>query len=95
MSNERGNQILRQWLILRACLSEQGPTVEDLVRTLRTGRRTIYRDLAILKKAGANLETKREGAVIRYISKQPFFQPLETVTSSDTPTDDSNYGRNK
>ncbi len=93
MKIDRGIQILRQWFILRACLITGGRCVEDLVRLLQTGRRTIYRDLQILKKAGANIETRREGPTIYYFSKQPFFQALEPVTPHDTAPRDSKHGR--
>jgi len=80
MSQFRGNQILRQWNLLCACECEQGLSVTELVSLLRTGRRTIYRDISILKRCGANLESLNNGSVVRYRSRQPFFKHQEPVT---------------
>ncbi len=88
MSNERGSQLLRQWHILIACQIETGLSVEEIVSKLKVGRRTIYRDLKILKSAGAQIETIRVGNLIKYRTEQPFFPLDNTVTPNDTPGGD-------
>ena len=49
----RGNQIARQWTIIKRLDSKrQGVTVGELAKELNCSPRTIYRDLDHLQEAG-------------------------------------------
>jgi len=49
----RGDQLARQWRVIRAIESaKQGLTVAELARREQVGARTIYRDLDALHEAG-------------------------------------------
>ena len=48
----RGNQLARQWQLLQMIQSPAGIAVDDAARKLECNRRTIWRDLHVLEKAG-------------------------------------------
>ncbi len=64
---------MRQWKLLIACEVEGGRSVDELRALLGASRRTIYRDLLILKDSGANFKSIKRLDQIRYQSLQPFF----------------------
>ena len=58
----RGNQISRQWKILRLIESrKRGLTARELSYELESDLRTVYRDLDVLHDAGFPLYTERRG----------------------------------
>ena len=65
----RGDQLVRQWRLVRLLFAHQGgATVEDMARVLSTRKRSIYRDLEVLRKAGFNVcKMRREGVPYYYI----------------------------
>jgi predicted DNA-binding transcriptional regulator YafY len=71
---------MRQWKILCACETPSGMSAAELIEYLGVGRRTLYRDLSLLKLCGAHLEIINDGSVVRYRSRQPFFRPTTSVT---------------
>ncbi|MEW6140837.1 MAG: HTH domain-containing protein [Thermodesulfobacteriota bacterium] len=65
----RGHILIRQWEILRLLLAcPDGIRVEDLAATLKTRKRTIYRDIAALKGARFNVQKfKRDKESFYYV----------------------------
>ncbi len=56
----RGDQLARQWRIIRAIeASPNGLTITEIAQREETGIRTIYRDLEALQAAGFILHTER------------------------------------
>jgi hypothetical protein len=56
----RGDQLARQWLIIRAIeASPDGLTVIEIAQREESGKRTIYRDLEALQAAGFILYIER------------------------------------
>ncbi|MBI5359570.1 MAG: transcriptional regulator [Planctomycetes bacterium] len=62
---ERGKQFVRQWTVLRQLEAlKYGITAEELGSELGYSKRTIYRDLQVLKDAGFPLENEKiEGRI--------------------------------
>jgi len=56
----RGNQLARQWQLLQLVDHPTGIAVEDAARTLDCTVRTIWRDLAVLERAGFPLYSDKE-----------------------------------
>jgi hypothetical protein len=58
--NMRGDQLARQWRVIRAIeASPNGLTVAEVAQREETGIRTIYRDLEALQAAGFPLYTEK------------------------------------
>lgn len=58
----RGNQIARQWRILRYIESSRiGLTAEEIAHRVGALLRTVYRDLSDLQTGGFPLYTEKEG----------------------------------
>jgi predicted DNA-binding transcriptional regulator YafY len=57
----RGNQIIRQWKILQLLGSHPGLTAEEIGERTNTPKRTIYRDLECLWRAGFPIGYQRDG----------------------------------
>jgi len=76
----RGEQLARQWELLRLLLSHegQGISVDDMCEALRAHRRTIYRDLEVLQLARFNLIRVTDGPYARY--HIPVDNPVLPVT---------------
>jgi len=63
----RGDQLARQWRIIRAIeASPNGLTVAEIAQREETGIRTIYRDLEALQAAGFPLYTERVNGANRW-----------------------------
>jgi len=73
MKKSRGSQMIRQWKLLRACARSAGMSIDELIDLFGASRRTIYRDLSILKASGAKIETLKVSKEIKYRTSQPFF----------------------
>lgn len=70
----RGDQIIRQWELLRLLFAHQdGIRVEDIAHTLKTKKRNVYRDLEVLKGARFNVRSvRRDKEAFYYIpSEEP------------------------
>jgi proteasome accessory factor B len=67
----RGNQFIRQWALLKALESRRsgGLTIEELCAELEANRRTVYRDIDVLRAAGfaVDKETHEDGHVYYFI----------------------------
>lgn len=67
----RGNQFIRQWSLLKALEARRsgGMTIEDLCTELEANRRTVYRDIDVLRAAGfaVDKEKRDDGRVFYYI----------------------------
>lgn len=74
MKRSRGSQLIRQWKLLQACSNDEGQTIEELRELFGASRRTIYRDIAILKRAGAKIHSRKDAQEIRYRTHHPFFE---------------------
>jgi len=63
----RGDQLVRQWKILRLmCGSSWGFSVIELADILSEKKRNIYRDIEILKKVGFKIHIRKEGRYSYY-----------------------------
>lgn len=62
----RGQQTKRQWALMQALSSGKPRTLGELCRLLRAERRTLYRDLKLLKEIFPTIGTQREGHNVRY-----------------------------
>lgn len=71
----RGDQIIRQWELLRLLFAHQdGVKVEDIADALKTKKRNVYRDLEVLKGARFNVRSvRRDKEAFYYI---PFAEPV-------------------
>ncbi len=80
----RGEQLARQWRILRALESNRhGITVADLAEQEGCHARTVWRDLAALQEAGFPLDSEKDGQKSRFgfIEGYKFHLPVPfTVT---------------
>lgn len=57
----RGDQIIRQWqLLITLTRHPSGLSIHQLGKILKAERRTLYRDLSILKSAGFPIKSTRE-----------------------------------
>ena len=75
----RGDQLARQWRILRATESrKQGATVAELAAQEDYHPRTIWRDLAAIQAAGFSLYPERDGQKSRwsFVEGRPFHLPV-------------------
>ncbi len=63
----RGDQLARQWRIIRAIeASPNGLTITEIAQREETGIRTIYRDLEALQAAGFPLYTEKVERATRW-----------------------------
>ena len=62
----RGDQLSRQWRVLYILAARGGKTIAELSREIGCSSRTVWRDLALLQKAGFPLTTDRNGRESRY-----------------------------
>lgn len=82
----RGGQFVRQWSLLKALEARRtgGMTIEDLCGTLEANRRTVYRDLDVLRAAGfaVDKETREDGRVY-YLIPQGARTPTIPFTATE------------
>ena len=65
--NVRGDQLARQWRILRTIESRKhGATVADLAQQEGCHTRTTWRDLAAIQEAGFPLYSEKDGQKSRW-----------------------------
>ena len=62
----RGDQLIRQWRLLHILGVRGGRTADDLMQEMKCSRRTVWRDLAVLQKAGFPITTEQDGRERRY-----------------------------
>lgn len=62
----RGDQLSRQWRLIRFLDHPNGFTVDEAVRELGCTVRTLWRDLGVLQKANFPLYTEKDGRRVRY-----------------------------
>ncbi len=82
----RGNQFIRQWSILKALESRRsgGLTIEDLCRELEANRRTVYRDIDVLRAAGFAVDKEvREDGHVHYFIPQGARTPPVPFTAAE------------
>jgi proteasome accessory factor B len=76
----RGNQFIRQWSVLKAIESRRsgGLSIEELCEELKANRRTVYRDLDVLRAAGFAIdkETRPDGRVYYFIPQGARTPPI-------------------
>ncbi len=81
----RGNQFIRQWSLLKALESRRsgGLTIEELCRELEANRRTVYRDIDVLRAAGfaVDKETHEDGHVYYFIPQGARTPPVPFTTA--------------
>ena len=64
----RGDQLARQWRVIRAIeSSSNGLTVAEIAKREETGLRSIYRDLEALQSAGFPLYTEKVDKANRWV----------------------------
>ena len=62
----RGDQLSRQWRLIRFLDHPNGFTVDEAARELGCTVRTVWRDLAVLQKASFPLYDDKDGRRVRY-----------------------------
>ena len=62
----RGDQLIRQWRLLHILGVRGGRTADDLMQEMKCSRRTVWRDLAVLQKAGFPITIEQDGRERRY-----------------------------
>ena len=62
----RGDQLSRQWRLIRFLDHPNGFTVDEAARELGCTVRTVWRDLAVLQKANFPLYDDKDGRRVRY-----------------------------
>ncbi|HSD50971.1 MAG TPA: HTH domain-containing protein, partial [Candidatus Methylomirabilis sp.] len=62
----RGDQLIRQWKLLQILAVRGERTVPELMREVKCSRRTVGRDLAVLRQAGFPLTVEQDGGESRY-----------------------------
>jgi DNA-binding IclR family transcriptional regulator len=68
----RGAQLIRQWKLLRLLATHpEGLSVVMLCHALKARKRTLYRDLTVLKKAGFTIQKLRAGKEALYFVPHP------------------------
>jgi predicted DNA-binding transcriptional regulator YafY len=76
----RGNQFIRQWSLLKALEARRsgGLRIEDLCKELKANRRTVYRDLDVLRAAGFSIdkESRPDGHVYYLIPQGARTPPI-------------------
>ncbi len=63
----RGAQFSRQWRVLYILAARGGRTIAELSREIGCSARTVWRDLAVLQRAGFPLTADRDGRESRYL----------------------------
>ncbi len=83
----RGDQLARQWRIIRAIeASTNGLTVTEIAQREETGIRTIYRDLEALQGAGFPLYTERVEKANRWAFVDTFKFKIPPIISRKAAT---------
>jgi len=84
----RGDQLVRQWELLRLLLAHQGGVrVEDMAKALKTRPRNVYRDIEVLKRAGFNVcKARRDGTPYYYIPSDELVLKETTIYPVVAPT---------
>ncbi len=82
----RGDQLARQWRVIRAIeASPNGLTVAEVAQREETGIRTIYRDLEALQSAGFPLYTEKVERATKWAFVDTFkFKIPSTVFTQNT-----------
>ncbi|MFZ3278944.1 MAG: WYL domain-containing protein [Candidatus Sulfotelmatobacter sp.] len=62
----RGNQLTRQWMLVRLLSSRAGRTLAQLRAELGVGKRTVQRDIAVLEAAGFPVTSEGRNGTVRW-----------------------------
>lgn len=62
----RGDQLIRQWRLLHILGVRSGRSADDLMQEMKCSRRTLWRDLVVLQKAGFPITMEQDGRKRRY-----------------------------